>query len=292
MEGMIYIDFKPPAVIRKQLKTIPDLRRLSVGTPFWVSYHDDHDNYMYVHSIEQYRGKVFGAIWPVHQLKASAGRVREAVEVVAAAGCRAPRGTADRGDEPRPSGAPRSGAWSPARARCSGPKTSPSRRGQIAALIVPPGEIERWRKAPEPGPSGSGSTRAQRQREALRDHALRRGPSAFITAEAASPGRGRIPDRPERVGEAEAIREVPVADDRDRRVAVGRDGEVRDVATPAAGVVEVAVDLDVDRRPRSTRPRPRPPRRRRSRPAPGRPVRYWSPQRASSDGVVMIPVWP
>jgi hypothetical protein len=70
MEGMIYIDFEPPAVIRKQLKTIPNLQQLTVQTPFWVSYRDEKDNYMYVHSIESYRGKVFGAIWPLSLMMA------------------------------------------------------------------------------------------------------------------------------------------------------------------------------------------------------------------------------
>jgi len=72
MEGMIYIDFEPPAVIRKQLKTIPGLQQLTVQTPFWVSYRDTEDNYMYVHSIESYRGKVWGAVWPLNQMMAKA----------------------------------------------------------------------------------------------------------------------------------------------------------------------------------------------------------------------------
>lgn len=70
MEGMIYIDFEPPAVIRKQLKTIPAIQQLTVQTPFWVSYRDPDDNYMYVHSIESFRGKVWGAVWPLQQLMA------------------------------------------------------------------------------------------------------------------------------------------------------------------------------------------------------------------------------
>lgn len=70
MEGMIYIDLEPPAVIRKQLKSIPALQQLTVQTPFWMSYRDDHDNYMYVHSIESYRGKVFGAVWPLSRMMA------------------------------------------------------------------------------------------------------------------------------------------------------------------------------------------------------------------------------
>jgi hypothetical protein len=78
MEGMIYIDFEPPAVIRKQLKTIPALQQLTVQTPFWVSYRDQNDNYMYVHSIESYRGKVWGAVWPLTQMMAKVAPERAA----------------------------------------------------------------------------------------------------------------------------------------------------------------------------------------------------------------------
>lgn len=78
VEGMVYVDFEPPAVIRKQLKTIPSLQQLTVQTPFWMSYRDDKDNYMYVHSIEQYRGKVWGAAWPIRQLMARATPARNA----------------------------------------------------------------------------------------------------------------------------------------------------------------------------------------------------------------------
>lgn len=78
MEGMIFIDFQPPAIIRKQLKTIPNLQQLTVQTPFWVSYRDEHDNYMYVHSIESYRGKVWGAVWPMSRIMAHAAPERDA----------------------------------------------------------------------------------------------------------------------------------------------------------------------------------------------------------------------
>ena len=78
MEGMIYIDLEPPAVIRKQLKSIPSLQQLTVQTPFWVSYRDQNDNYMYVHSIESYRGKVFGAVWPLSRMMATAAPERHA----------------------------------------------------------------------------------------------------------------------------------------------------------------------------------------------------------------------
>jgi hypothetical protein len=77
-EGIIYIDLEPPAVIRKQLKTIPNLRQLEENTPFWVSFRDSDDNYMYVHSIEKYRGKVFGAIWPLSRMMAKAKPERDA----------------------------------------------------------------------------------------------------------------------------------------------------------------------------------------------------------------------
>ena len=78
MEGMIYIDLEPPSVIRKQLKSIPSLQQLTVQTPFWVSYRDENDNYMYVHSIESYRGKVFGAVWPLSKMMATVAPERHA----------------------------------------------------------------------------------------------------------------------------------------------------------------------------------------------------------------------
>jgi len=79
-EGMVYVDLKPPAAIRKQLKTIPNLLGMESNTPFWVSYRDVNDNYMYVHSIETYKGKVFGAIWPLNKLMERAAPDRPAWE--------------------------------------------------------------------------------------------------------------------------------------------------------------------------------------------------------------------
>jgi hypothetical protein len=78
MEGMIYIDLAPPAIIRKQLKSIPSVQQMTVQTPFWVSYRDENDNYMYVHSIESYRGKVFGAVWPLSRMMATVAPERHA----------------------------------------------------------------------------------------------------------------------------------------------------------------------------------------------------------------------
>ena len=68
MEGMVYVDLKPPRIIRKQMKTLPNVLGAEANTPFWVSYRDANENYMYVHSIESYRGKVFGAIWPLNKV--------------------------------------------------------------------------------------------------------------------------------------------------------------------------------------------------------------------------------
>lgn len=72
MEGMVYVDLKPPRIIRKQMKTLPNVLGAEANTPFWVSYRDANENYMYVHSIESYRGKVFGAIWPLSRVMATA----------------------------------------------------------------------------------------------------------------------------------------------------------------------------------------------------------------------------
>lgn len=72
MEGMVFVDLKPPRVIRKQMKTLPNVLGAEANTPFWVSYRDANENYMYVHSIESYRGKVFGAVWPLSRVMATA----------------------------------------------------------------------------------------------------------------------------------------------------------------------------------------------------------------------------
>jgi len=76
-EGMIVVDVVPPKATKHNLKTLPNIQALTVQTPFWVSYRDDDDNYMYVHSIEVYRGRVFGAVWPVNQMLARAPQARE-----------------------------------------------------------------------------------------------------------------------------------------------------------------------------------------------------------------------
>lgn len=75
-EGMIVVDVLPPKATRHKLKTLPNIQALTVQTPFWVSYRDADDNYMYVHSIEVYRGRVFGAVWPLNQVMAHATQAR------------------------------------------------------------------------------------------------------------------------------------------------------------------------------------------------------------------------
>jgi hypothetical protein len=77
MEGMVYVDLKPPRIIRKQMKTLPNLLGVEANTPFWVSFRDENENYMYVHSIESYRGKVFGAMWPLNKVMEKAPPQRD-----------------------------------------------------------------------------------------------------------------------------------------------------------------------------------------------------------------------
>ncbi len=76
VEGMVMVDVLPPKAVKSKLKTIPNLSALNIQTPFWVSYRDSADNYMYVHSIESYRGKIFGAMWPINQMLAHAPQAR------------------------------------------------------------------------------------------------------------------------------------------------------------------------------------------------------------------------
>lgn len=80
VEGMVIVDVLPPKSVRSKLKTIPNIRELTIQTPYWVSYRDADDNYMYVHSIESYRGKVFGAMWPLTHMLARAATARNAWE--------------------------------------------------------------------------------------------------------------------------------------------------------------------------------------------------------------------
>lgn len=69
MEGMVYVDLRPPREVRARLRSLPNSRTMVSQTPFWVSYADRDQNHMYVHSIDTYAGRIFGYLWPGSQLK-------------------------------------------------------------------------------------------------------------------------------------------------------------------------------------------------------------------------------
>jgi hypothetical protein len=69
IEGMVYVDLKPTKKIRARLRRFPNSRTMVSQTPFWVSYVDADQNYMYVHSIDTYKGKILGSLWPRSQRK-------------------------------------------------------------------------------------------------------------------------------------------------------------------------------------------------------------------------------
>lgn len=64
-EGTVAIDLEPSAAVRAQFGVIPRPEEVEVRTPFWMAYHDDADNYMYVHSIEMLAGEFFGVPSPI-----------------------------------------------------------------------------------------------------------------------------------------------------------------------------------------------------------------------------------
>lgn len=64
-EGMVFVDLEPGQKIKKMFTNLPELQRVEIRTPFWMSYRDEHENYMYVHSISTVDGEVKGAIPPI-----------------------------------------------------------------------------------------------------------------------------------------------------------------------------------------------------------------------------------
>jgi hypothetical protein len=60
-EGTVAIDLEPPDQVRERFDVIPKVADAELNTPFWMSYYDATENYMYVHSIEKVRGPVYGA---------------------------------------------------------------------------------------------------------------------------------------------------------------------------------------------------------------------------------------
>lgn len=68
-EGTVAIDLEPPDGVRDRFDVIPQVEEAQLNTPFWMSYYDASENYMYVHSIEKLRGRVFGAPAPLRILR-------------------------------------------------------------------------------------------------------------------------------------------------------------------------------------------------------------------------------
>jgi hypothetical protein len=66
-EGMVYVDLRPSRAVRKKISAMENLDDMRSQTPFWVSYQDSKGNYMYVHSIELFRGRNFGLPWPLNR---------------------------------------------------------------------------------------------------------------------------------------------------------------------------------------------------------------------------------
>jgi hypothetical protein len=69
IEGMVYVDLKPSREVHARLRSLPGSRTMVSQTPFWMSYADGDQNYMYVHSIDTYAGRILGYLWPRSQLK-------------------------------------------------------------------------------------------------------------------------------------------------------------------------------------------------------------------------------
>ena len=64
-EGMVFVDLDPGRKVKKLFSNLPELHRVEIRTPFWMSYRDENENYMYVHSISTVDGEVNGAIPPI-----------------------------------------------------------------------------------------------------------------------------------------------------------------------------------------------------------------------------------
>ena len=61
-EGTIMLDAQPPASVLADLTSfpLPDQFDLLMGTPFWMAYRDERENYMYVHAISPEMGRFYG----------------------------------------------------------------------------------------------------------------------------------------------------------------------------------------------------------------------------------------
>ena len=58
-EGTVLVDAEPPRGALAELTSFPleDKTELLLGTPFWMAYYDDDENYMYVHAISPEMGE-------------------------------------------------------------------------------------------------------------------------------------------------------------------------------------------------------------------------------------------
>ncbi len=67
-EGLVLVDLQPGKKIRKKFKEIPNPEKSLISSPFWMSYRDWNDNYMYVHSISSIQHKFKGSLYPINEL--------------------------------------------------------------------------------------------------------------------------------------------------------------------------------------------------------------------------------
>ena len=65
-EGMVFVDLEPGPAVKKKFSKLPNPEEVSIATPFWMSYRDEDENYMYVHSISTVEGEVKGGITPIN----------------------------------------------------------------------------------------------------------------------------------------------------------------------------------------------------------------------------------
>lgn len=69
-EGTVLVDAAPPRSVLEDLTSfpLPDQWELIMGTPFWMAYSDEQENYMYVHAISPEMGRFYGVPQPVGRL--------------------------------------------------------------------------------------------------------------------------------------------------------------------------------------------------------------------------------
>jgi hypothetical protein len=70
--GSVAVELLPPPQALQELAEFPieDAHSLLVSTPFWMTFYDEAENYMYVHSIDRHAARRSGATMPVNWLLA------------------------------------------------------------------------------------------------------------------------------------------------------------------------------------------------------------------------------